>query len=64
MGKPLYDLFGMFGDFLKRLRTIEMLASGDEPHLELFQIDSHRFLPLLSALLTGRRHAGPCLGDR
>ena len=40
------NLFAMFGDFLKRLRTIEMLTSGDEPHLELFQVDYHSFLPL------------------
>src|SRR2546427_6738604 len=46
MGKPLYDLFGMFSDFLKRLRTVEMLTSGDEPYLELFQVDYHSFLPL------------------
>src|SRR6266567_3590219 len=46
MGKRLCDLLGMFSDFLKRLRTVEMLTSGDEPHLKLFQVDYHSFLSL------------------
>jgi hypothetical protein len=62
MGKPLDNLLGMFGDLLKRLRTIEMLASGNEPHIELFQVDYHRFLPLLSALLTESRRGSVVAG--
>src|SRR5579884_3502840 len=50
MGKPLYDLLRMFGDFLKRLRTVQMLASRDEPYLELFEVDHHSFLSLLPLL--------------
>src|SRR5947209_19124349 len=46
MGKRLCDLFRMFSYFLKRLRTVQMLASGDKPHIELFQVNYHRFLPL------------------
>ena len=44
MGKRLRDLFGMFGYFLNSLGTIQMLASGDEPHIELFEVNHHRFL--------------------
>src|SRR5438876_3919597 len=47
MGKPLCDLLRMFGNFLERLRAVKMLASGDEPHLELLEVDYHSFLSLM-----------------
>src|SRR5438034_10325941 len=61
MGKRLRDLFGMIGYFLNSLGTVQMLASGDEPHIELFEVDHHRFLfltlVLLRSAISARIHA-------
>jgi hypothetical protein len=37
----------MFGNFLNHLRAVKMLASGDEPYIELFEVDHHSFLSLM-----------------
>ena len=35
------DFLRMFGDGFERFRSVKMLAAGDEPDFELFEIDSH-----------------------
>src|SRR5947199_9095315 len=50
MGKPLCDLLRMFSNFLKRLRAVKMLASGDDRYIELIEVDHHSFLSLMMGM--------------